>query len=116
MGVLVYISVGLDVLAMAVFELLAASAWTRVIGTRQTVSYIWRVINPVCTFSGVLMGCSLLRCSCFNILFLFMISLCMLFRSCLLNFLNYGNLTPHQYVCNTVIHVVNHVIPQLDTF
>ena len=102
---------------MAVLEFLATATRTQVVTSRHFVL----AYRHLALWSGAF--ARVMTCRCFlsrvgKVVFLFVVTLCALFWSSLLNlillYLRY--LTAHKYANDAVVHLVYHVVEQLDTF
>ena len=101
---------------MTVFELLAATAGTRIVATRHFVFDNRCAVDLLGTFTGVAMSsCLLVRVA--EVIFLLVVTLAALLRSGLLYILllHLRNLSAHEDADGAVVHVVDHGIPQLHT-
>ena len=112
-------SLCLHVSAMAVLELLTATAWAWIVRTRHALCTVWSAVY-FCVLASILVGCCLLSCTfCIDVnLALYVVLLGVLLWCCLLNLLllfHYWNLTTHQDAADAVVHVVDHAVPDLGT-
>ena len=100
---------------MTVLEFLAAAAGTRVVGTRHLVCTVRSVACLLNSFTGIL-PCGGSLTGIVKVYLFFIVTLRALLGSSLLHFLgrlHLRNLTAHEHTRRTVVHVVNHVVPQL---
>ena len=105
---------------MAVLELLSAAAWTWIVRTRHVLCTVWSAVHLISSLAGILVGCCLLCCTLsIDIhLALYVVLLGVLLWCCLLNWLlllHDRNLTTHQDAGDTVVHVIDHSVPNLCT-
>lgn len=101
---------------MAVLELLSATTRAWIVGARHLVTNDGLVVNLLCRLTRVL-ACSL-TLSLFHLVevgLLLLIALCVLLGLCLahLFLLHHGDLTAHEETGDTVVHIVDHLIPDL---
>ena len=114
----------LETAAVAVLELLAAATGTRVVRARHLLGTVGRVVGLLRRLAGVVAGGSLLGLTCLleltlgvEILLLLYILLAVFLLLCLLDLLgrlHLGDLAAHEDACRAVVHIVDHVVPELD--